>query len=128
MKKNGFSLIEVLIALFVIAASLMLYAGSYATVRLTRITRDEAQAYRIAARQLEILRSTPYGTLPASGAISDSNLAALPSGSGSFAVADYPSTSGRLKTASATVNWTRDSVARSVNLQTLITQTGFNPP
>ncbi len=127
-KNSGFSLIEVIIALFVISAALLLYAGSYATVRLTRATRDETQAYRIAARQLELLRSTAFSALPASGQIFDTNLAALPSGSGSYTVADYPDTSSRLKVASSTVSWTRDGTGRSVNLQTLIGETGFNPP
>lgn len=126
--ENGFSLIEVIIALAVVSASLLLYAGTAATVRLGRTTRDQVQAYRIAARQMEILRSTSFAALPASGNIIDSNLSALPAGSGSFTVADYPGTAGKLKTASVTVNWTRDGEPRIVNLQTLMSETGFNPP
>lgn len=128
MRRSGFSLIEVIIALFVMSAAILLYAGSYATVRLTRGVRDETQAYRIAARQIEILRSTSFAALPPGGAITDSNLAALPSGSGNFTVTDYPGTVSKLKTAIVTVSWTRDGTARIVNLQTLISETGFNPP
>lgn len=128
MRSRGFSLIEVIIALFVMSAALLLYAGSYATVRLTRAARDEAQAYRIAARQIELLRSTSFAALPPSGTITDTNLTALPSGAGIYTVSDYSGTSGHLKTASVTVSWTRDGTPRTVILETLVSETGFNPP
>lgn len=128
MSSRGLSMIEILLGLGIMTVTIVIYTGSLATVRMVRDSRDQVQAYRIASRQLEILRSTDFAALPASGTIVDSNLNNLPSGSGSYTVGDYPgSVAGRLKQAQVTVTWVDNGVNKQVQISTLITETGFNP-
>ena len=126
MAERGFSLIEVIIALAIILSTVLIYAGSLATVRLVRDVRDQIQAYRIAARQMEVLRSTDFAALPGSGSFNDPDFSKLPSGSGTLSITSYNG-SAHFKQVGVTVNWSDDGLSRQVQLNTLMGETGFNP-
>lgn len=123
--QNGYSLIEVIICLFMIGVIFVLYASALNIVAITRKLRHENLAYHIANKQMEYLRGFGYEDLPASGVIADPMLAEIPSGAGNFSVDDYPGHS-YMKEIVVTVTWT-DPVSKQVVLKTLSGLGGINP-
>ncbi len=122
--QKGFSIIEVIVGIsliFVLFALAMLQVG---TLDISRKQRYENIAYHIANKQMEDLRATAYASLPASGTISDPSLSQIPSGAGSYTVADYPGYAG-MKKMVVTVTW-NDGAAKSTILQTLVTNQMIN--
>jgi prepilin-type N-terminal cleavage/methylation domain-containing protein len=124
-KQEGYSLIEVVICLFMIAVLLVLYASALNIVAITRKLRYENVAYHIANKQMEALRGISYADLPASGTISDSLLSEIPTGAGNFTVASYPA-HNNMKEIIVTVTWT-DPVSKQIVLKTLTGLGGINP-
>ena|SRR3989338_7997696 len=119
------SLIEVIVSMFMLTVILVFYASALNTVALSRKTRNEGMAYRIASKQIETLRAADFLNLPPSGPIVDPMLSQIPSGSGSFTVSDYPGYTG-MKEFVATVGW-NDGQARSVVIRSLAGTGGINP-
>ncbi|HEV8601351.1 MAG TPA: prepilin-type N-terminal cleavage/methylation domain-containing protein [Patescibacteria group bacterium] len=124
--QQGISLIEVIVSMFVVAAIFILYISALNTVATTRKLKYEDLAYHVANKKMEELRATSFASLPASGSISDSMLNQIPSGVGSFTVANYSGYAG-LKEITVTVTWT-DPVAKQVQLKTVAGAGGINPP
>jgi len=124
-KQSGFTLIEGVVSLFMIAVMLVLYSAALNTLTLTRKLRYENVAYHIANKQMETLRNTVFASLPTSGTISDALLSQIPSGAGDFTTSDYGSFSN-VKEIVVTVTW-NDGLAREVVLQTLAGSGGINP-
>ena len=120
---RGFSTIEVIFALFLLATALVVYASSLNLVRILKTTRYQNLAYHIAQKQLEDMRNTAFSALPGTGAISDSQLSSLPSGQGTLTVTDLDT---NLKQVTVSVSWTETGLPKSVNLDTLIYQNGIN--
>lgn len=114
-----------IVSMFMLTVILAFYASALNAVALSRKARNEDLAYHIGSKQMETLRATSFASLPGSGSIADSMLSQIPSGSGSFTVADYPSYTG-VKELVVTVNW-NDGQARSVVLRTLAGSGGINP-
>jgi prepilin-type N-terminal cleavage/methylation domain-containing protein len=122
-KEAGFSIVEVVIALFILGIVMLVYASASNTLVLNRIAKHQQLAYRIAASELESLRSGGYGSLPASGSFSDSLLSNLPSGVGSLAVSTYDP---KTKQVVVTVTWTESSrPSQAVVLTTLVAEGGL---
>jgi|ERR1051326_5327943 Tfp pilus assembly protein PilV len=120
--QSGMSIVEVLVALFIIVAALVLYQAALNSILLTRNTRDQDLAVKIASNQLESLRTGGYSAVPVSGPFSNSQLSLLPSGAGSLSVTTFNT---KTKQVTATVTWTEsNSNQHSVSLSTLITETG----
>lgn len=121
--RRGFSLIEVIIAIGVIAAVVGLYTATLKTFSVTRNASHGGVALRIAERELESLRASGYAAVPASGSFSDAQLATLSeSASGTLTVSNLNAST---KQVVVTVAWEDPAGgARSVSLATLITQTG----
>ena len=122
-KQNGFSLIEVPIALFIIGVMLLIYAAASNTAVLNRGARYEELANRIASSEMEDLKHSGYAGLPASGSFTHSLLSQLPNATATFTVADYNSDT---KQVDVNINW-RDlgGKARSVSLTTLVAKNGL---
>lgn len=123
---RGFSLIEVVVSLFVIGVVILLSASIIRAVPLSRHAKYENQAASIAQNELESLRSGGYSALPASGSFTDSLLSTLPSGSGTVDVSDY---NAKTKQVSVTVSWQEENATTtsSVAVTTLITSIGSLP-
>lgn len=119
----GFSLLEVLVAVFLIGVIFVMYSAAMKNVSLNRNAKAQEIALRIASTKMEVLRDAGYGSLPASGSFADSQLASIPSGSASLAVLDF---NAETKQVTVTVSWTEPSIGggRNVVLSTLITVTG----
>ena len=117
--EQGFSLIEIIVSLFLILVLFSLCLFEVSTLNISRKQRYENIAYHVANKQMEDLRATPFLSLPSSGTISDPQLSQIPSGAGSYTVADYAGYSG-MKKIIVTVTW-NDGNSNSVAMQTLAT-------
>jgi prepilin-type N-terminal cleavage/methylation domain-containing protein len=83
---RGFTLIEIMVAVCIIALAGMLTGTMLQATALARHIRYEDLATKIASNQLESLRAARYVALPASGSFSNALLTSLPSGTGSTTI------------------------------------------
>jgi Tfp pilus assembly protein PilV len=122
--QNGFSIIEVLITVFLMIITLWIYQITSQSVAVNRGNRFKEIALRIADKKLENIRTTAYGSMPASGSFSDSMMSSLPNGSGTLTVSDL---NAKTKDVKVTVSWTDPSTqaTKHVDLETYITQGGI---
>lgn len=116
--KKGFSLIEVLITLVILAVSLLAIAGlSVTTVGNNAYGRNMTEAVTYAQDLLEEFRAMRWENIP-EGMRSDQS-------SGSTGILYARSwttvTNGNTKTITVTINWS-DKVSRSVTIRSLIAQ------
>jgi prepilin-type N-terminal cleavage/methylation domain-containing protein len=123
MKKNqsGFSLIEVVVSIGIIAVMVLLYFAMFSSVSLAKHAKNRDIALKIANHEMESLRGLGYDALPASGSFSDASLSSLTSGAGSVAVSAY---NAQTKEVTVTVTWNESSGSQSVSLSTLIVNSG----
>lgn len=122
---GGFSFIEILVAIGIIGATLIIFQAVLSGSFLSRDAKDESVARAIASSELESLRALGYAALPASGPFSAGELARLPAGAGAVAVSSYET---EVKRVTVTVSWTEpESGAHTVALDTLIAAHGGLP-
>ena len=122
--RNGFSLIEIVLSLFVILAIITILLTTTATLRTSRNSNLQSLATEIESRQMETLRNTSYDSLPASGTTSftDSNLAKLPSSTATQTIADYGTD---IKQVTLSVSWQESGINKNVKMDTLIYKYGL---
>lgn len=124
---RGFSLIEIVISLFIIGVILVLMHAVIQSSSLIRTTKNQGIALSIARNEIESLRAGGYATLPASGTFSDSLISTLPAlATTTRTVSVYDA---KTKQVTASVIW-RDAGANAsstVSLSTLITSVGGLP-
>ncbi len=125
IKQRGFSLIEVIIGIFLILTAFGLCILQITIAEATKKQRYEDVAYQVANRQMESLRATDFALLPSSGSVSDSALSQIPSGAGTYTSSNYASFTG-VKELVVTVTW-NDGSSKSVVLRTLAQSGGLNP-
>ena len=122
LQPRGFTLIEMLVAVFVMSVAAAFVTIVTGTIKVTRDSGFESIAFRVATAKLDELRAGGYAALPASGAFVDPTLTSLPSGIASTSITDWNATT---KQVAAGVSWQgADGLARNVSLTTLITQSG----
>ena len=120
--KRGFTFIEILAAIFVMAMMIAAFAAIMHTSFLTREAKQQELALRVAAHKLESLRASGYASLTSGGSFSDAFMAGLNSATGTLTISSYNATT---KQVAVTVSWKRQQGGTStVSLSTLITQTG----
>lgn len=137
-KRRGFSLIEVLLAVFLIVALTTILFSASGTLFTTRRSRLQSQAAKIASKDIEDLRNKPFASLPATTAGAceiQANMSAdvwsdlqtkLKSGCLVRAINQYPTGNTTMKSVTVTVKWNNDSgVQQTLNIDTLIYQTGL---
>lgn len=128
----GFSLIEVVLSMFVILALISILFAASGTYRHSRNSQLQTIATKIASRKIEILRKTDYTAIPDLGtsSFSDSDLAKLPASTANLTVADYPPScsptcSSDIKQITVTVNWTEGGVVKTISEDTIISKNGL---
>lgn len=121
---KGFSLIEIVVSLALIAAAFVGYFASLQTVNLTRQAKHNSLAATLVSKKLEELRLTDFDALPASGIINDPLLTSLPSATSSFSVTNY-ATSSEVKKAVVTIGWLEASGQKKAELTTLLIKNGL---
>lgn len=121
---SGFSILEVLITLFIIGVVLVIYGAASNTVLLNRNSNNSDLAHYIAVSEMEDLRNLGYDNLPVSGVFSHSLLGKLPEASATLTVSSYNSDT---KEVTVTITW-KDPRAlniRNVTFTTLINKYGL---
>lgn len=120
--RGGFTLIEIVVSVFLIGAATMLFAASLNTLSFTHAVRYDDIALRIANNKLETLRAGGYDALPASGAFTDPILPSLPQGTASTTITTF---NAKTKEVVVQVGWKQDAATRVLTIATLITQGGI---
>lgn len=121
--RRGFTLIEIIMTLGILAAALASYSATVYGVTVSNDTRSQETALRAATDELESLRGDGYAALtPGVTFFSGSVSTLLPNGRGTVTVSDFdPGT----KRVNVTVTWSGPSSVRNVSLDTLISETGL---
>jgi prepilin-type N-terminal cleavage/methylation domain-containing protein len=121
---RGYTIIEVLISLFIIASIVLLFVAANQAFLLNRNARYRETAVRIASSQLNVLRNTAYNSLPATGTFSHNLLSTLPQGTANQTITSFDS---RTKEVRITVTWREATAAvtQKAELTSLITQGGL---
>lgn len=124
---RGFTLVEVIVSIFIIGIMLILLQSVTRTGVFVRNTKFESIALSITRNEIEALRTAGYTNLPSSGTFSDSLLSSLPQGATTTLTISAYNT--KTKQVIANVIWLDPSATASstVSLTTLITQIGGLP-
>lgn len=123
-KNRGFSLIEIIVTIFILGTMLALSQAIFLGAPVIQGAKNQDVALKIARNEIEVLRALGYASLPVSGSFSNSLLTSLSSGSGALVVSDF---NAGTKQVVVTVSWMERGVAESVSLSTLITKAGGLP-
>lgn len=127
MRMRGFTLVEVTVAIFIVAVMLLLLVAVIHSSTLVRISSNQGTALAIVRNKAESLRIAGYNSIPASGPFFDSLLATMPAfATTTFSVSAY---NAKTKQVTVGVTWRDPGAAASttVSLSTLVTQTGGLP-
>lgn len=100
--QSGFSIVEVVLTLFIIGVTLLLFQMVSNTVVLNKYNRYKEIALRIAENEVQVLRTTNYANLPSSGSFSDSLLSTIPQGTGTITISQIDT---GFSQATVTVTW-----------------------
>lgn len=120
--KQGFTLVEVLISLFVLSVSITFAVIIINTIKLTRDGAHEGVAFRIANSKLDAMRAAGYDSLPADGPFTADGLSSIPQGAASTTATVY---NEKIKEVLVGVSWLgSEGNTRYVSLTTLITEVG----
>jgi prepilin-type N-terminal cleavage/methylation domain-containing protein len=94
--RSGFTIIEVLVAVTILAVGVVALAGSAATVtRMINRGKIDTRAAQLATQQLEVLRATAYATTPRCTALANGGPQATDHVTLSWTVAVAPGGTGR---------------------------------
>lgn len=120
-QQAGLSIIEAVVAIFIIGVVLIMYAAANNSLKLNGNSQRLELAQRIALMEMEDLRATDFASLPASGSFSNTLLSKLPNGAGSISITSVNSS---LKQMVVTVTWTEPEakVQRSATFTTYKTK------
>ncbi|MEK7101727.1 MAG: prepilin-type N-terminal cleavage/methylation domain-containing protein [Patescibacteria group bacterium] len=120
--KRGFTLVEIVVALFIMSVAVVFATIVTGTIKITRDSAFENIAFHIADNKLNELRALGYAALPANGPFSDSQLTSLPQGLASTTVTTL---NAKTKQVATGVSWLgAEGQTRVVFLTTLITESG----
>ena len=127
--KRGFTLIEIVLSLFLILAIVVILFATSGTFIPSRTTSLQGIATKIATREIENLRKTNFAALPSCPSpggcpIADTDLARLPSGEATRAIDDYQG-SGQIKQVTVKITWIDKGAPKEIILETLISENGL---
>ncbi len=122
---SGFTLIEILVVLFVVAILGVILLTTSGTLAQRHSSNLQSIAAKIASKEIERLRGLDFLSLPSSGTITgDPDLTKLPSANAQRTVTNYQS-APEIKQVNVTVTWQVNEVNRQVSMETLIYQYGI---
>ena len=128
-KRAGFTLVEILLALFLFTAMITILLSASGTLLHTRKSNLETLAAKIATKQIENLRNTDFDLLPpGSDTFSDTELPQLPQGVANRAITNATIDSQvepDVKNVSITITWTENGIPKQFKTETLIYKYGL---
>ena len=115
----GFGVIEVVITMFLIGSSLLLFQATANSLVLNKYGRYREVALRIADQKMQTLRTVAFVSLPVSGSFNDPRLSSIPDGQAILTVTDV---NNLLKDVVVTVTWDnpQGSGREQIQLETYI--------
>lgn len=122
--KTGFTLIEILLSLFLIMALAAMLFSSSATLVQSRSTNLQSQATKIASKDIECLRNTAFNSLPGTCTFLQADLNKLPQANATRTISNYQS-STKIKHVSEVVTWQENNNPRQLKMDTLIYENGL---
>lgn len=120
---GGFSLIEIVLSLFVILAIITILLTTSATYNTSRRSNLQGVAGKIATRRIETLRNTTFASVT-TGSFTDDELEKLQSSTATQTVSSYQE-SADIKLATLVVSWAEGGVSKSITMDTLIYKNGL---
>lgn len=135
MIKNGFSLVEILLVIGIVAFILLIIGSLPSTFGLIGNSNHQSLAKQIATKKIEDLRSLGYDNIcdptggPCTDPITDSRLISLPKSSGNAIISVCPinvcTSSEKVKQIEVTINWSDSGKDQSIKLSTFISKGGL---
>ncbi len=122
--QKGFTIIEVVLALAIIAVIFTIFQTSITTILINRRAKNQELAVRIVNTKMEEIRGLTYDTLPTSTVFSNALLSALPQGQAYIATSSY---NNKTTQVTVSVQWREFSgmATHTVSFTTLVTQGGL---
>lgn len=131
-RSDGFSLTEVIVAIFLLGIVILVIASLPQTINLISLSQTESEVREVAAKKLSDVRLTGYDNLPIGTTnFSDSRLNGLSGLSAVMEVVDCPLTicpegnAVKLKQVTITIDWNENNAAKHFQLDTLVGQGGL---
>lgn len=128
--KQGFTIVEVALSTFLILALLSILFATAGVYKLSRRSNLDTIAAKIASRDIENIRKSPFMELPSVGSLDDPDLAKLPASTSARSYSTYPpgcspSCSEDIVLATVSINWTDQGLAKNIKLETVISKNGL---
>ncbi len=123
-RRLGFTLIEILLSLFLIMALAAMLFSSSATLVQSRSTNLQSQATKIASKDIECLRNTTFNSLPGTCTFAQADLNKLPQANATRTISNYQS-STKIKQVSEVITWQENNNPRQIKMDTLIYEYGL---
>jgi len=122
--QDAFSILEVIISLFVISVVLVIFGASASSLNLNKNSRDQDLAHYIAVSELEDLRHGGYAAVPVSGSFTHPLLSKLQSATATLTTTNYNADTKQVK---VVVTWKESGGvnSHSVSFTTLINKNGL---
>jgi len=117
--KSGFSLIEILILLFLLSVGFIFYFSSSQTTVLIRLSDHKMTAHQIAFKKIESIKALAPSNWPPNGNFNDSSLSLLPQGQANLNISNFDQ-QGKLKKIKVDVLWNESGTQKIYTLETLI--------
>ena len=126
--EEGFTLVEILAAVFVLAIAMIGVMGVFvnATILMGHV-ENVSIANNLISERIEVIRNMNYdNVLTVGGSFSSSGMDELPNATGSVALEDA-FTDGDIKRVNVTVSWTTDQGrASTITMATYVTRNGIS--
>ena len=126
--REGFTLIEILLALLIIMAILVIFFTASSTYVSSRGTNLQTVAAKIASCEIEQLRKTAFASIANGttniGSPCNQDIPKLPQGQATRTISDY-SASTEIKLATILVIWVDNNAAKNIKMETLIYEFGL---
>jgi prepilin-type N-terminal cleavage/methylation domain-containing protein len=119
--QHGFTLIEVVIAIFILILMLVFYVSAFSSNQLAKIQAHKDIALRVINQKMASLRAGGYGSVGSGGTFTDTQLNTLQSAAASTTVSDY---NASIKEVTVGVSWIDASSTQYLSETTLIINSG----
>lgn len=133
-RQAGFSLIELILVVFIVGSIILLIINIPNSIKLVGNSKNESIAKAVAIKKIEDLRSLGYSNLgDGETQISDLRLKSIPQGTASYIISPCPSTppdivcqnNEEIKMVEVKVSWKEEGKVKEFKLTTLISQGGL---